>query len=69
VRTLTAAVANGPIPGVATFCIYGAQIDTPKTFKYDTDIIANKPASKSTILVMGKGDGGVNVESLRLCKK
>jgi len=69
VRTLTDAVAKGAIPGVATFCIYGAQIDTPKTFKYDTDIIANKQGPEPRTLVTGKGDGGVNLESLRLCKK
>eukprot|EP00775_Hariotina_reticulata_P012030 gene12030-12175_t len=69
VRTLGALTQAGPIPGISTHCIYGAQVDTAKTYKYDTDIIPYQQGPEPTALVIGKGDGTVNLESLRLCSR
>ncbi|WIA20755.1 hypothetical protein OEZ85_005123 [Tetradesmus obliquus] len=57
----------GPPPGVQSFCIYGASSDTPLSLKYDR-LLAGQPNDMPRVDAVGKGDGVVNLESLRLCK-
>lgn len=49
-------------------CIYGTGIPTGLTFEYHSlaDVVAIKPPVK---VINGDGDGLVNIEALRICKK
>jgi len=51
-------------PGVEVHCLYGTGIDTAERLIYSKTM----PTGKATIL-MGDGDGTVNVRSLSACTK
>jgi len=53
-------------PGVPVHCFYSRGIPTPDRLVYSLD--SDFPDTPAT-LVMGDGDGSVNVQSLRVCEK
>jgi hypothetical protein len=69
VHAATALLKAGPPPGVQSFCIYGASSDTPLSLKYERPLLAGQPNDMPSVDAVGKGDGVVNLESLRLCKR
>lgn len=56
-----------PLPNVKTFCIYGVNSDTPVSWKYSSNLKPGTANELPQVDVVGKGDGVVNLESLRLC--
>jgi hypothetical protein len=68
VHTLDELIAKGPVPGVETFCIYGNNINTTLSWRFDS-IVANKRANEGKPVAIGKGDGTVNIQSLRQCRR
>jgi hypothetical protein len=69
VHAATALLKAGPPPGVQSFCIYGASSDTPLSLRYERPLLAGQPNDMPSVDAVGKGDGVVNLESLRLCKR
>ncbi|XP_020790902.1 group XV phospholipase A2 [Boleophthalmus pectinirostris] len=51
-------------PGVETHCLYGSGVKTPETFQY-----SNKFPDVEPTVVMGDGDGTVNLISALQCRK
>jgi hypothetical protein len=68
VHTLDALLAKGPILGVDTFCIYGTNINTALAWRFET-IVADKHTNEGKPITIGKGDGTVNLQSLRQCNR
>eukprot|EP00775_Hariotina_reticulata_P006622 gene6622-6850_t len=68
VHQLDALVAKGPVPGVATHCIYAAGKDTTVTWSFP-NIVKLQPLITSSIMLRSGGDGTVGVQSLRQCYK
>ncbi|WIA41156.1 hypothetical protein OEZ86_004776 [Tetradesmus obliquus] len=68
VHTLDTLLAKGPIPGVDTFCIYGAKVNTTLAWSYGT-VVANTRTKTGSPIAVGKGDGTVNLRSLRECNR
>jgi Lecithin:cholesterol acyltransferase len=71
VHALSGLLAAGPLPGVRTFCIYGAGADTPRSWVYTAPLgppaRGMAAAELPRVDAVGKGDGVVGLESLRLC--
>ncbi|KAF8062720.1 PLA2G15 [Scenedesmus sp. PABB004] len=63
---LPALVAGGPISGVRTFCLFGATADTPLSWVWDAPLTPGA-AVVPRVGRVGKGDGVVPLQSLRLC--
>jgi Lecithin:cholesterol acyltransferase len=61
---------KGPVPGVPTYCIYGAAEPTVQAWRYSA-LTRDRPAAPGSAVptAYGSGDGVVNVESMRLCKQ
>lgn len=68
VRRLRDAVSRGPVPNIPMYCIYGAAKDTAKTYSFES-LVPGKMAAPPKVVVYGKGDGSVNIESMRLCNR
>ncbi|XP_058502608.1 group XV phospholipase A2 [Solea solea] len=51
-------------PGVATHCLYGTGVDTSEAFQY-----SNKFPDVEPTVVVGDGDGTVNLQSALQCKR
>uniref|UniRef100_A0A383V969 Lecithin:cholesterol acyltransferase-domain-containing protein n=1 Tax=Tetradesmus obliquus TaxID=3088 RepID=A0A383V969_TETOB len=60
-------LAPGPMPGVETYCVYGANVPTPMTLLYRDDIAYRQPMQRPYDMITGPGDGSISLKSLRLC--
>ena len=56
---------NFPSPNVPTHCLYGVGVKTPKSFRYTRSF--PEGAEDDPEVIMGDGDGAVNVESSQVC--
>ena len=54
-----------PSPNVPTHCFYGVGIDTPRSFRYTSSF--PEGADKDPQVMMGDGDGAVNLLSSEVC--
>ena len=52
-------------PGVDTWCLYGAGVDTPDTLVYESGKFPDGPPRR----IMGRGDGTANLRSASLCRE
>ncbi|KAF8057869.1 can [Scenedesmus sp. PABB004] len=71
VHTADKLTAAGPLPGIQSACVFGRSVDTPLRYRYAADIVPGKLSGEPLAAggAVGRGDGTVNIESLRLCSK
>ena len=56
---------NFPSPNVSMHCLYGIGVDTPESFHYTKPF--PKGANEDPEVIMGDGDGAVNLKSSEVC--
>jgi hypothetical protein len=67
-HTLDALTANGPIPGVNVYCMYGRHLRTVKQIVFNVTL-SNNIAPMPTRYGYGLGDSVVPFDSLKLCDR
>jgi hypothetical protein len=60
---------TGPLPNIATYCIYGNGVATPRTLKFNATFKAGEIAELPTASTNTTGDQVVAFASLSLCDK
>ena len=56
---------NFPAPNVPTHCFYGVDVSTPESFRYSQSF--PRGAIRDPEIIMGDGDGTVNIRSSEVC--
>ncbi|WIA40522.1 hypothetical protein OEZ86_013870 [Tetradesmus obliquus] len=67
-HTLDKLIANGPIPGVDVYCVYGFDISTVRQLVFNVTL-SDKIAPLPSAYLYGRGDSVVPFDSLRLCDR
>jgi hypothetical protein len=67
-HTLDTLIANGPIPGVDVYCVYGFNISTVRQLVFNVTL-SDKIAPLPSSYLYGRGDSVVPFDSLKLCDR
>ena len=60
---------NYPAPNVPTYCLYGVGVETPEMYIYDQSLEEDSVGVQPSMVVMGDGDGTVNLVSSQVCER
>jgi hypothetical protein len=59
---------SAPLP-VPTACVYGRRVSTPVRWRFRKELQQQQRSKPGSREAAGMGDGVVNIQSLRLCRK